>query len=270
MIEWNDVSGGGKDFAPLYRLQCKLSNGGVIGVFGESGAGKSTLLALLAGAILPSAGTLKINGFDTRRETARAKALVGYLPAGYEPDGELTATEYLLFAADVRGVPYERAVRRAQELLERVGLMQKRDVLIAKLTRGEKRLLAIAQTLIGAPAFVLLDAPLSGVGVRDVQRICELIADIGSEKTVFVSARTVVDLQRVCNRAMILRDGVLVDVCEAEGKAFADACAAALQKETPVLSDGAPALPKRRSRWNILTDVPREEIIDTDDKEARD
>ncbi len=270
MIEIKNLSGGGGAYAPVRNLQCKLNNGGAVAVLGEKGAGKSTLLALLSGALLPRTGTVKLNGLDLSRETARAKALVGFLPRGYEPDGTQTPVEYLLFAAEMRGMVYERALRRAQELLELIGLIKKRDVLIAKLTPGECRLLAVAQACMASPAFLFLDAPFAGLGARDAARLREWIAQMGESATVLVSARALGDLDRICTRAMILKDGALVDVCEVEGNTFAAACEAALAKDAPSEAEPTAEPAKKKSRWRLLTDAPTEyEVIDTDEREEK-
>ncbi len=264
MIELKHLSGGGGAYAPIRSLNCKLNNGGVIGVPGDEGAGASTLLALLSGALLPREGTLKINGFDTRHERARVASLIGYLPHGYEPDGKMTPMECLLFAADMHGAAYERALRRAQELLETIGLLSKRDTLIWRLSIGERRLLAVAQVLMSAPEFIILDLPFSGLGPRAAQILGEWILQMGENATVFVSARALCDLERICSRVMILHDGTLVEVCEGRGADLLAACSRVLAS-TPSATRQTPTAPspKKKSRWSLLTDSTKDyEIID--------
>ncbi|MBQ9784341.1 MAG: ABC transporter ATP-binding protein [Clostridia bacterium] len=268
MIEIKNLSAGGGASAPVRQIQCKLNNGGVIGVLGERGAGKSTLLALLAGSLLPREGTVRINGFDTRREHERVSSLVGYLPRGYEPDGAMTPMEFLLFAADMHGVVYERALRRVQDLLETVGLLSKRDLLISRLSVGERRMLAVASTLISTPEFVILDTPMSGLGPRDAQRLREWILQMGEDATVIVSAHSLRDLDRVCTRAIILKNGTLVDVCEVAGEEFKKACTEALAKNAPV--EREEETPKKKNRWRLLTASTEDvEIIDDGQGGAR-
>lgn len=270
MIELKHLSGGGGSYAPVRNLQCRLNNGGVIGVLGEKGAGQSTLLALLAGALLPSAGTLKINGFDPVRERARVSSLVGYLPRGYEPDGTMTPMEYLLFAADMHGAVYERALRRAQGLLETLGLLAKRDTLIANLSFGERRLLAVAGTLMAAPEFILLDSPFAGLAPRAAQILREWIPQMGENATVLVSTTAPHELDRICTRAIILKNGgTLAGVCETHEQSLSAVCAAVLSKELPTEeSEPEQSPPKRKNRWRLLTASTAEvELIDPAEKE---
>lgn len=246
MIELKDLSLARGASAPVSDVSCKLHNGGVIGVIGDKGAGKSALLALLAGASLPAKGEVKLGGFDTRTESARAKAQVGYLPDGYEPDGTLTPTEYLLLLADVYDVRYERAIRHAQELLELIGLSKKRERLIASLRTGEKRMLAIAGAIIHNPEFIILDAPLSGLELRDAQRVREWLAQLGNRHTVIVSARKATELEKICGRTLLMPSFALVDgIAEAPTGA-----------STPTDSEAAtvPQKPPKKSRWQLLTD----------------
>ena len=266
MIELKNLSGGGGAYVPVRNLNCKLNNGGVIGIVGDRDAGYDTLLALLSGALLPQNGHAKLNGLDTVHDRARVGALVGYLPRGYEPDESMTPLECLLFAADAHDAVYERALRRAEELLTLIGLAKKRTVVVARLTYGERRMLAVAQTLMHAPAFLLLDAPFAGLTPNDAQRLCAWLAQLGEEITVLVGTHNPKELGTVPSRVMLMQRGALIDVCDLSAeRSIASVCRDVLSPYAPV-KETAPK--KKKGLWQLLTASTKEiEVIDTDRRE---
>ena len=261
MVEVKSLSGSAKGFAPVREISFKLQNGQIYGVLGNETSGGSTLLALLAGVLSPYTGEVRLGGFDTVKNAAEARRQVGYLPSACAPTTDLTPLEYLLLVADLRGLEYNRSIRRIQELLDWASLDGKRDTLIAKLSPSEIRLLGIAGVLLGDPQFLMLDEVTSSLPVRDAAAIRKWLEDIRGEKTVFWHAQNAAELRTVCDRILILQDGVLVDIVSPDSPIPESA----EQKSAP-----APRTSKsdqKPTRWSLLS---REyEVIDTEDEEER-
>lgn len=266
MIEAKNLSGGADSAASVNQISFRRNNGGVLGIVGAADA--SALLALLSGALLPSAGQVRLNGFDLHAERARAQELVGYLPASFLPDPDLTPAEYLLFVADAKGMEYHQAIRRVQALLDRTGLDALRNTLIRKLSHAQKRLLGIAQTLLASPEFILLDVPTEGLSVRDTLFVREWIAQIGEEKTVLLTARTRAETRGLCDTVLLLQNGRATELSPEDAP---DASTSTVSAESNVQASpiAPPAKPPKKSRWRLLTDATaKHEEID-DEKENR-
>ncbi len=199
----------GKDFA-LQVPELKLNNGKVYGILGKSGAGKSTLLQLLAGVLLPSEGEVRINGFDTLRESKAAKRCIGYLPAPWEPYGAMSAYELLSFAAEARGISYERAQRQVHELLELTDTDACKHRPLCKLSELERRRVGLAQTLLGSAEILLLDEPTEGLSKKEAAKLLALIRAVKEKRTVFLASSSPDTLSQLCDHVLVLSDGALI------------------------------------------------------------
>ncbi|GAO02304.1 ABC transporter ATP-binding protein [Anaeromyxobacter sp. PSR-1] len=192
-------------------LDLEVVPGEIFGFVGPNGAGKTTTIKMLMGLIYPTSGRASI--FDDPIPSRRAKARIGYLPehpAYYE---FLTGREALRFFAKLSDVPGAERDRRCDELLELVGLTAAADRQIRKYSKGMQQRLGIAQALVGDPALVVLDEPMSGldpVGRKDVR---DLILELKRRgKTVFFSTHILPDVESLCDRVGVILRGKLRDV----------------------------------------------------------
>ena len=186
--------------------------GEVMGLLGPNGSGKSTILRILTGYLRPSSGSVQVCGFDVVRDSLRAREFVGYVPEDVPLYGQMRVHEFLTFMGRVRGLRGNDCARAVAEVSERLGFAPYRDHLIAKLSRGYRQRVAIAQALLGRPRLLVLDEPTNGLDPRQIIDVRELIRALSRDMAILVTSHILVEIERVANRVIILLDGKLLGV----------------------------------------------------------
>ena len=189
------------------RVSLRLHSG-VFGLLGTNGAGKTTLMRMLCGILQPTGGTIAFDGMDVREEGYRA--VLGYLPQdfGYYP--EFTAMDFLLYMAALKGLPKKSAKRRANELLELVGLQDMGRKKIKTFSGGMKQRLGIAQALLNNPKLLILDEPTAGLDPKERVRFRNLIQQLGKDSIVLLSTHIVSDIEHIADEVLMMKDGTLI------------------------------------------------------------
>ena len=190
----------------LRNLSLAVQEGEVFGCLGPNGAGKSTTLKLLMGLTRPSAGSARILGMDYR--DPRVKAEIGFLPEQPYFYDYLTASELLLYYAQLSGLRDARA--RVAAILKRVSLEEASHRQLRKFSKGMLQRVGIAQAILHDPRLVFLDEPMSGldpIGRREVRDLIQELKDAG--KTVFFSTHILSDAEALCDRVAVLHHGEL-------------------------------------------------------------
>ena len=189
------------------RVSLRLNNG-VYGLLGTNGAGKTTLMRMLCGILQPTSGTIAFDGMDVREEGYRA--ILGYLPQdfGYYP--EFTAMDFLLYMAALKGLPKHSAKRRANELLELVGLQEMGRKKIKTFSGGMKQRLEIAQALLNNPKLLILDEPTAGLDPKERVRFRNLIGQLGKDSIVLLSTHIVSDIEHIADEVLMMKNGNLI------------------------------------------------------------
>ena len=219
MIDIRDLCRECRDGRKIEHFDLKLKNGAVYGILDVCGGYGSALLALMAGVVLPDSGAVRMNGFDTAKDGESARMSVGYVPADMTPYDVLTPEEFFTFVADAKGLDYELTARTVQKALDAAELREKRGRLCENLTKLEKRRLCMVQAELGDPEFVLLDEPLQGINEKDARDIVLRLFSLGDRRTVIISSASYSLLSEVCDEIVILDEGRLVDVLEANDPA---------------------------------------------------
>ena len=189
------------------RVSLHLHNG-VFGLLGTNGAGKTTLMRMLCGILQPTSGTITFDGMDVREEGYRA--ILGYLPQdfGYYP--EFTAMDFLLYMAALKGLSKQPAKRRANELLELVGLQDMGRKKIKTFSGGMKQRLGISQALLNNPKLLILDEPTAGLDPKERVRFRNLIGQLGKDSIVLLSTHIVSDIEHIADEVLMMKDGTLI------------------------------------------------------------
>lgn len=202
---------------------------GVVGVVGPNGAGKTTLLRTLATVLPVESGTVRVAGVDVseRRNVREARRVLGYLPQVFGFYGAFTAAEFVEYVGWLKEVPKSDLRAVTTEVLSVVGMSDRADVAMRKLSGGQRRRVGIAQALVNRPRVVLFDEPTAGLDPEQRVAFRSVLRKLGESELVVVSTHLVEDVAAVCSRVLvmdrgrILFDGTPVALAE-HGTGFAE------------------------------------------------
>jgi len=194
------------------NVSVEVPDGEVFGLIGPNGAGKTTAMKVLAGLLLPAAGTVRIDGYDVVCERAAVQARIGYMVDFFGVYDYLAVTEYLEFFAGVYGVPPGTVEKRIAEVLEIVKLTHKKTAMIHELSRGMKQRLYFARTLVHSPSLLILDEPASGMDPRGRSELMQALREWNEAtgKTIVISSHILDELEQICTSVGIMETGSMV------------------------------------------------------------
>ncbi len=210
-------------FTAVDNITFNVARGEVLGFLGPNGAGKSTTMRMLAGFMIPTAGTARICGHDVQAEGVAARRALGFLPEGAPTYPEMTVTAFLHFCAKVRGFTAGELVRRVGRAVELTRLESVLLQPVETLSKGFKRRVGLAQALLHDPPVLILDEPTDGLDPNQKHEVRTLIAQMAPQKAIVISTHILEEVDAVCTRAMII----------AAGRVVADASPAELQRKHP-------------------------------------
>jgi len=197
-------------FCAVRNLSLELMPGEILGLLGPNGAGKSTTMRILSGCLRASQGSVEVNGFDLFKEPLLAKRSIGYLPETPPLYPELTVDEYLGFCARLRAVKRSETVAALDRAKSLCGLEKTGSRLIRNLSKGFQQRVGIAQAIIHNPRVIILDEPTNGLDPNQIIEIRQLIRTLGERHGVILSTHILPEVQSVCDRVLILKNGRLV------------------------------------------------------------
>jgi ABC-2 type transport system ATP-binding protein len=207
MIEVNRLVRRYGDFAAVDDVSFSITPGEVVGLLGHNGAGKTTIMKMLTGYIEPSQGKVLVDGIDVQIDPLGVQAQMGYLPESLPVYPELTVADYLVHAAQLRGLSPEDAVPPA---LAATQMADKAFDRIDTLSRGYKQRLGVAQAILHKPRFLILDEPSNGLDPNQIQHMRALIRRLSEQATILLSTHIMQEVEAVCDRVLIVRNGKLV------------------------------------------------------------
>jgi len=191
------------------NLSLEIEKGEIFALLGPNGAGKTTTIKSMLGLIFPTAGEIKINGFDVLKEGKKAKENIGYLPERVAFYDNLTAIQTMEFYAELRGADRKECI----ELLMDVGLDSEMDKKVGNYSKGMMQRLGLAQAMIGNPSLLILDEPTGGLDPRGSWQIRQKIKELNENgTTIFLSSHILSEVQEVSSRVAILNHGKLIEV----------------------------------------------------------
>lgn len=198
------------DHVAVDSLSFHVESGKIYGFVGPNGAGKSTTMNVMTGYIAASSGTVKIDGHDILQEPLAAKACIGYLPEVPPLYTGMTVWEYLMFAAQLKGVPKKERKEHVRAIMEKTGLQEVEERLICNLSKGYKQRVGFAQALLHDPKVLILDEPMVGLDPKQIIEIRNLIRGLAGKHTVILSSHILSEISAVCDHIMIISHGRLV------------------------------------------------------------
>jgi ABC-2 type transport system ATP-binding protein len=191
-------------------LSVEIGQGEIVGLLGVNGAGKTTALRILACDLLPSAGSVKVDGIDVVESPEAVRERIGYLPDTPPLYGDMRVGEYLAFAARLRGVPSKDVERRVVAVEELTALRERHDDPISTLSHGFRQRCGIAQAIIHEPKLVVLDEPISGLDPVQIVEMRALVRKLAGTHTVIVSSHILSEISETCDRILVIKDGEIV------------------------------------------------------------
>ena len=184
--------------------------GEVVGVLGPNGAGKTTTMRMIAGYLEPDGGTARVFNIDVTKDRRRAQERIGYLPEGAPLYDEMTPLGFLTFLAEARGLKKDVARNAVRRAAQDAQLGDSIDRPIAALSKGYRRRVGIASTLLHDPMLLILDEPTDGLDPNQRQYVRDLIRRLGTERAVLLSTHSLEEVAAVCTRAIIINKGRIV------------------------------------------------------------
>jgi len=210
MIEACGLSKYYRDFAAIRDVSFSIPRGQVCAFLGPNGAGKSTTMKLLTGYLAPSEGTARIAGFDVFADRMRSAAHLGYLPENGPLYADMTPLSLLRFFGRARGLDEPRLRRRIDSVVEQCFLGDVLEKSIAKLSKGYRQRVGMAQVLLHEPDVLIMDEPTTGLDPNQIREVRTLIRTLGETKTILLSTHILQEVEAVAGRVILIHAGRIV------------------------------------------------------------
>ncbi len=186
----------------------KAEQGEVLGLLGPNGAGKTTTMRVLTGFMPPTSGTASVAGYDVMNDSMEVRRRVGYLPEKVPVYPDMTLFNYVAFVAKLHGVKDHK--QKVDEVLDRFGLLDRRNKLVRSLSKGLKQRLGLAQALVHDPPVIVLDEPTIGIDPKQVIEVRDIVRNLREKHTVLFSSHILTEVEQVCDRVVIINKGKVV------------------------------------------------------------
>jgi len=193
-------------------MSFRVEKGEILGFLGPNGAGKTTTMRIITGYMPSTEGSVKVDGFDVADQPLETRRRIGYLPENPPLYTEMTVKSYLNFVAKLKGVAGVKVDDDVSRAMERVSITDVQDRIIAKLSKGYKQRVGIAQALLNDPPVLILDEPTIGLDPKQIQEVRELIKSLAGSHTVVLSTHILPEVEQTCHRVIIIDKGKIVAV----------------------------------------------------------
>jgi ABC-2 type transport system ATP-binding protein len=211
MIELKGITKTFGDFRAVDNLSLTVDRGEIFGFLGPNGAGKTTTIKMIAGVLLPTAGSVTIGGIDMATQPEAAKRKIGFIPDRPYLYEKLTGMEFLKFTADLYDVPHEIYLERARKNLEMFSLADWSDELIESYSHGMKQRLIMCAALLHDPEIIIVDEPMVGLDPAAIIMVKDLLQRLAHDGvSVFMSTHTLTIAEETCDRIGIIHRGRLI------------------------------------------------------------
>ena len=210
MIKVKDLSRNYGTVEAVKSISFDLKDGEVIGFLGANGAGKTTTLKMMTGYLVPSEGSITVNGLDIINDTHAIQKQIGYLPELNPLYYEMRVFDYLEFLASIRNITGPLFKESLARVVEQCGLRGVVHKNISDCSKGYKQRIGLAAAMIHDPKILILDEPVTGLDPNQIIEIRSLIKSLGKEKLVFMSSHILQEIQATVDRIIIINQGEIV------------------------------------------------------------
>ena len=199
-------------FTAVDDVSFRVERGEILGFLGPNGAGKTTTMRILTGYMPATEGKAIVAGFDVFDQPIEAKRRTGYLPETPPLYHDMTVTDYLTFVAKIKGVPPTERRQRIKAIMERTRIDDVGSKLCARLSKGYRQRVGLAQALIHNPDVLILDEPTAGLDPKQIIETRELIKGLAGDHTIILSTHILPEVSQTCQRIVIISKGRVVAV----------------------------------------------------------
>ena len=204
-----------KQYGPVTAVSdvsFKVEKGEILGFLGPNGAGKTTTMRILTGYMPPTDGKAFVAGYDVQEQPIEAKRRTGYLPETPPLYPDMTVRDYLAFCARIKGVPKSEQKTRVATTMERTRIADVANRHCAKLSKGYRQRVGLAQALLHNPDVLILDEPTAGLDPKQIIETRNLIRGLAGDHTIVLSTHILPEVSQTCNRVVIINRGHVVAV----------------------------------------------------------
>lgn len=198
-----------KEQQALNNISFSLKEGEIVGFLGPNGAGKSTLMRIITCYLKQDNGIVEVCNLDTLKNSQIIKSKIGYLAENNPLYTNMYIKEYLSFVANMYNI--SNLKERVEEIIQETGLTSEKEKKISQLSKGYKQRVGLAAALIHNPMILILDEPTTGLDPNQLIEIRNLIKEIGKQKTILISTHIMQEVDKICNRVIIINKGQIVE-----------------------------------------------------------
>ncbi|PLW69217.1 ABC transporter ATP-binding protein [Pseudohalioglobus lutimaris] len=191
------------------NVSFSIGDNQVVGLLGPNGAGKTTIMRMLSGYLEPTTGQVTVNGENLGQNAYCIQRQLGYLPENLPVYPDMMVADYLDYVATIKGISREDRSRAVREALIATEMVDRGVDKIATLSRGQKQRVGVAQAVLGRPHFLILDEPTNGLDPHQTAQMRKLLEQLSRRATILLSTHIMQEVEAVCDRVLILRNGQL-------------------------------------------------------------
>jgi len=199
-------------FTAVEDVSFRVERGEILGFLGPNGAGKSTTMRILTGYMPATEGKAIVAGYDVFEQPVEAKRRTGYLPETPPLYPDMTVQDYLTFVSKIKGVQPGERKQRIKYVMERVRVADMANRLCARLSKGYKQRVGLAQALIHNPDVLILDEPTAGLDPKQIIETRQLIKELAGDHTIILSTHILPEVSQTCERVVIINKGKVVAI----------------------------------------------------------
>lgn len=209
MLEVQSITRHYGELKAVDNVSFSIERGEIVGLLGHNGAGKTTIMKMLSGFLEPDTGSIRFHGVSASSSPEALQQQLGYLPENLPVYPELSVASYLDYAAELKGLTGDEKRQAIKGVIEATELGPRLLSPIATLSRGMKQRVGVAQAIVGNPSLLILDEPTNGLDPTQTEQMRQLIRNISESATVILSTHIMQEVEALCDRALIMRQGRL-------------------------------------------------------------